>query len=320
MGNTTPESGDSARFIHTCNNLCPTMKTLPFRQLSPLVAASLMFALVTGLDTANASDSRTAATSASQQVAPVTQTTPSTTTSARKQAPPRGRAAATASPLYRTGTLPTMRCQAGQIRAGSAASYRTFVTKMIRCLNLAWKTQFRKTNLAFSQPRLRFSTTKVNTPCGRWPSSAGGLYCSSNRTIYIGVTREVLKNAFPANHAQFIAHEYGHHVQRLAGIMDYYGNSIWRASSSAKLAFSRRLELQADCLGSAFLRQIADDLPVEQAQWEAMVSWVNANGHKNWPKNDHGKGRSQAYWMERGYNAGSPSGCNTWTAPTGRVA
>ncbi|GAA4189864.1 neutral zinc metallopeptidase [Streptosporangium oxazolinicum] len=284
---------------------------------------------MTGLGTASASASRTAATSASQQVAPVTGTTSGTTTSAtsagsaasaREQAPPRGRAAATASPLYRTGTLPTMRCQAGQIRAGSAASYRTFVTKIIRCLNLAWKTQFRKTNLAFSQPRLRFSTTKVNTPCGRWPSSAGGLYCSSNRTIYIGVTREVLKNAFPANHAQFIAHEYGHHVQRLAGIMDYYGSSIWRASSSTKLAFSRRLELQADCLGSAFLRKISEDLPVEPAHWDAMVSWVNANGHKNWPKNDHGKGRSQAYWMERGYNAGSPSGCNTWTAPSGRVA
>ena len=308
------------------------MKTLPFRQLSALVAASLTFALVTGLGTASASASRTAATSASQQVAPVTGTTPGTiasagstaatapTASAGEQAPPRGRAAATASPLYRTGTLPTMRCQAGQIRAGSAASYRTFVTKLIRCMNLAWKTQFRKTNLAFSQPKLRFSTTKVNTPCGRWPSSAGGLYCSSNRTIYIAVTRDVLKNAFPANHAQFIAHEYGHHVQRLAGIMDYYGRSIWRASSSTKLAFSRRLELQADCLGSAFLRQIAEDLPVEPAQWDAMVSWVNANGHKNWPKNDHGKGRSQAYWMERGFDAGSPSGCNTWSAPTGRVA
>ncbi|MEU4405275.1 neutral zinc metallopeptidase [Streptosporangium sp. NPDC023963] len=287
---------------------------------------------MTGLSPASASASRTIAPSASQQVAPVTGTTSGTTTSpgsaalaapaasAGKQAPPRGRAAATASPLYRTGTLPTMRCQAGQIRAGSAASYRTFVTKLIRCLNLAWKTQFRKTNLPFSHPKLRFSTVKVSTPCGRWPTSAGGMYCSSNRTIYIGVTRDVLKNAFVANHAQFIAHEYGHHVQHLAGIVNYYSNSIWRASASTKLAFSRRLELQADCLASAFLRQAADDLPLEEAQWEAMVSWVSANGHKNWPKNDHGKGRSQAYWMERGFNAGSPSGCNTWTAPTGRVA
>lgn len=297
------------------------MKTLPFRQLSSLVAVSLTFALVMTLDTAGASASSATATLTSQQVAPTAETALGTATSAGRQAPPRGRAAATASPLYRTGTLPTMRCQAGQIRAGSAASYRTFVTKTVRCLNRAWKTQFRKTNLSFSHPNLRFSsTTKVTTPCGRWPSSAGGMYCSSNRTIYIGVTREVLKNPFVPNHAQFIAHEYGHHVQHLAGIINYYSSSIWRASSSTKLAFSRRLELQADCLGSAFLRQAADDLPVDPAHWDAMVSWVSANGHKNWPKNDHGKGRSQAYWMERGFNAGSPSACNTWSAPTGRVA
>lgn len=296
------------------------MKTLPFKQLSPLVAASLTFALVTGVETANASTSPDIVTSVSQQVTPLTGTTPGSTAATGRQALPQDRAAATSSPLYRTGTLPTMNCQAGQIRAGSAASYRIFVQRIVNCLNRAWKTQFRKTKLAFSHPKLRFSTTKVNTPCGRWPSSAGGLYCSSNRTIYIGVTREVLKNPYPANHAQFIAHEYGHHVQQLAGIMDYYATSVWRAKSATKLAFSRRLELQADCLGSAFLRQIAGDLPVEQAQWEAMVSWVNSNGHKNWPKNDHGKGRSQAYWMERGFNSGSPSGCNTWTAPTGRVA
>ncbi|MEU4830802.1 neutral zinc metallopeptidase [Streptosporangium sp. NPDC023615] len=236
------------------------------------------------------------------------------------QAPPRGRAAATANPLYRTGTLPSVNCRPGGIRAGSAASYRTFVTRVVRCLNLGWKTQFRKTDMAFAQPRLRFSTVKVTTPCGRWPTSAGGMYCSSNRTIYIGISRSVLKNPHPASHAQFIAHEYGHHVQQLSGILTYYANSVWRARPAAKLAYSRRLELQADCLGAAFLRQIADTLPVDQAQWDAMVSWVGENGHKNWPKNDHGKGRSQAYWMERGFDAGSPSGCNTWKAPAGRLA
>ncbi|GAA3025178.1 neutral zinc metallopeptidase [Streptosporangium longisporum] len=280
----------------------------------------MLFALVTGLDAANASAPAATAASVSPSLVPVTATPASGVSVTGVQAPPRGRTAATASPLYRTGTLPRVNCRPGEIRAGSAASYRTFVTKVMRCLNLGWKTQFRKTKLAFSQPRLRFSTVKVNTPCGRWPSSAGGMYCSSNRTIYIGISRTVLKNVHPATHAQFIAHEYGHHVQHLAGIMNYYANSVWRAKPATKLAFSRRIELQADCLGSAFLRQISHSLPVEQAQWDAMVSWIAQNGHKNWPKNDHGKGRSQAYWLERGFNAGSPSACNTWTAPSGRLA
>ncbi|MEV8632554.1 neutral zinc metallopeptidase [Streptosporangium sp. NPDC051023] len=194
------------------------------------------------------------------------------------------------------------------------------MTRINRCLNLAWKTQFRKAKLPFSQPTLRFVTTKVSSPCGRWPAGAGGYYCSSNRMIYIGVFRDVLKNPYAPNHAQFMAHEYGHHVQQLMGVMNYYGQSIWRAGATTKLAFSRRLELQADCLGSAFLRQISADLPVEQEQWDSMVEWVSANGQKAWVKNDHGKGTSQAYWMERGFNSGSPSACNTWTAPSRTVS
>ncbi|GAA2871742.1 neutral zinc metallopeptidase [Streptosporangium fragile] len=296
------------------------MKTLPLRQLAPLVVAPLLFALVTGLDVANAAAPSAIAAPVAPGAPVANATSFENSEAARVQAPPSGRAAATASPLYRTGTLPSVNCQAGQIRAGSAASYRTFMTRVTRCLNLSWKTQFRKAKLAFSQPRLRFTTTRVNTPCGRWPSSAGGLYCSANRTIYIGVTRETLKNPYAPNHAQFMAHEYGHHVQHLAGIMRYYANSTARAGAAGKLAFSRRLELQADCLGSAFLRQISSSLPVEQEHWDGMVRWVYANGHKNWPKNDHGKGRSQAYWMDRGFDAGSPSACNTWTAPSGRVA
>lgn len=287
------------------------MSTLPFRQLSSLIVASLAFSLVTGVGAANAATPSTAKTS-------VAETAKASVT--KEQAPPRGRTAATANPLYRTGTLPDLRCTTGQIRAGSAASYKIFMTRVNRCLNLMWKTQFRKAKLPFAQPKLRFVTSKVSSPCGRWPSGAGGYYCSSNRTMYIGVTRAVLKNPYGPNHAQFMAHEYAHHVQQLAGIMNYYGQSVWRARSSTKLAFSRRLELQADCLGSAFLRQVADDLPVDQEQWDAMVRWVDENGHKSWPTNDHGKGRSQAYWMERGFNAGSPSACNTWTASSRSVA
>ncbi|MDP9866656.1 MULTISPECIES: neutral zinc metallopeptidase [Streptosporangium] len=263
----------------------------------------MAFTLVTGVGAANAATPSTAKASV-----------------AKEQAVPRGRTAATANPIYRTGTLPAVSCTTGQIRAGSAASYKVFMTRVNRCLNLAWKTQFKKARLPFAQPRLRFTTTKVGSPCGRWPGGAGGYYCSSNRTIYIGVFRDVLKNPYAPNHAQFMAHEYAHHVQQLSGIMNYYGQSVWRARTSTKLAFSRRLELQADCLGSAFLRQIADDLPVEQEQWDSMVRWVSENGHKTWASNDHGKGRSQAYWMERGFNAGSPSACNTWTASSRSVA
>ncbi|MFI7535740.1 neutral zinc metallopeptidase [Streptosporangium sp. NPDC049376] len=235
---------------------------------------------------------------------------------------PTGRAAATTSPLYRVrGVSSSSRCLAGGIREGSASSYRTFMTRITRCLDRVWRARLTAAGLPFSRPALRFTTTtKVTSPCGRWPAKAAGFYCSTNRTIYIGVLREALSNPYPINHAQFMAHEYGHHVQKLMGVMDYYGRSVWNARLSTKLAFSRRLELQADCLGSAFLRQVSADLSVEQADWDSIIEWVTANGHKNWIRNDHGKGRNQAYWMQRGFEVGSPSACNTWSASASTVS
>ncbi|MFC7649633.1 neutral zinc metallopeptidase [Streptosporangium lutulentum] len=194
------------------------------------------------------------------------------------------------------------------------------MTRVNRCLNQTWKTQFRKAKLPFSQPRLRFVTSRVSSPCGRWPTGAGGYYCSANRTMYIGVTRKTLKDAYGPNHAQFMAHEYAHHVQQLAGILPYYGQSAWKAKPSAKLALSRRLELQADCLAAAFLRGVAADLPVTRQHWNSMIQWIAANGDKTWPRNDHGKGRSQAYWMERGFSSGSPASCNTGLASARSVS
>ncbi|GGS51994.1 peptidase [Planobispora rosea] len=231
-----------------------------------------------------------------------------------------GRAAATDNPLYRTGAMPVLRCPAGTIRAGSASSYRSFMSRVNRCLGRAWTIQFRRAGLPFSPPKLRFVTSRVGSPCGRWPAGAGGYYCSTDRTMYIGVTRKVLKNPYGPNHAQFMAHEYAHHVQHLAGILPYYAQATWRATSPGRLAFSRRLELQADCLASAFLRGAATDLKVTREHWNAMIEWTAENGHKAWPTNDHGLGRSQALWMQRGFASGSPASCNTWTAARSKVS
>ncbi|GAT66104.1 neutral zinc metallopeptidase [Planomonospora sp. ID91781] len=275
------------------------MSALPLGHLSSLVTAALSFSLAAGAGQAGAIPVAAAQAPAAPAGTALVQ----------------GRAAATANPLYAAGVLPSVACPAGSIKAGSAASYKAFMTRVARCLGLAWGIQFGKAGLDFTPPELRFATSRVSSPCGKWPAGAGGYYCSSDRTIYIGLTRAVLKNPYGPNHAQFMAHEYAHHVQQLAGILPYYGRAVWRAGTSARLALSRRLELQADCLASAFLRGAAGDLEVTPEHWEAMLEWTARNGHKSWPKNDHGRGSSQAYWMERGFERGAPRACNTFTAP-----
>ncbi|MCG5213971.1 neutral zinc metallopeptidase [Streptosporangium soli] len=284
------------------------MNTLPISKLSSLIAAAAVLTLL-GAGTAEASGATApAATKETQQ-----QNT--------RQAVPQGKRAATHNPIYRTGLLSRINCRPGSIRTGSAASYKTFMSRVNTCLNNSWARQFKKAKLPFSKPRLRFVTSRVSSPCGRWPSGAGGYYCSSNKTMYIGVTKKILRDPFDLGLAQFMAHEYAHHVQTVSGIAtNYYFPVHARARGSAKLALSRRFEVQADCMASAFLRSVQSSLPVNSQEWSGMVDWTSKNGHKGWPTNDHGKGYTQAYWMKRGFSTGGPSGCNTWTAPNGRVA
>ncbi|MER7132168.1 neutral zinc metallopeptidase [Streptosporangium saharense] len=310
------------------------MRTSPFRQqpsLTTAITALLLFVIVGTVSACapfapfpgtNPAAAASATTNLDTPAADSPAASPSPTPGGARREPPVGRAAATTSPLYRVrGTLPPSRCAAGGIQEGSASSYRTFMTRITRCLDRMWRARLTAAGLPFSRPSLRFTTTtRVSSPCGRWPAKAAGFYCSTNRTIYIGILRDALRNPYPINHAQFMAHEYGHHVQKLMGVMDYYGRSVWNVRTSTRLAFSRRLELQADCLGSAFLRQVSTDLAVERADWDSIIEWVTVNGHKNWLRNDHGRGRSQAYWMQRGFTVGSPSACNTWTAPANRVS
>ncbi|GLW07716.1 hypothetical protein Misp01_28460 [Microtetraspora sp. NBRC 13810] len=235
--------------------------------------------------------------------------------------PARGKASATANALYRTGRLPRLRCAPGEILPGSAASYRGFMSRVTACLNRSWGRQFAKARLPFTKPRLRFVTGQVSSPCGKWPTGAGGYYCSANRTIYIGITKRVLREGFELGSAQFMAHEYAHHVQTLSGIgPDYYFPRHAWAGRAEALALSRRFEVQADCMGSAFLGSVAGTLPVRDTDWRGMIEWTTRYGDEAWPANDHGKGSTQAYWMGRGFEACAPGACNTWTASKARVA
>ncbi|WP_219467368.1 neutral zinc metallopeptidase [Nonomuraea rhizosphaerae] len=235
-------------------------------------------------------------------------------------APPRGKAAATNNPLYRTGRLASSNCSPGTLPKGSTAAYKRFLTTVTNCLNRSWTSQFRKAGLSFSKPRLRIITKKVRTPCGPWSSGADGVYCSTDRTMYMLITRTQLRQPFALGITRLMAHEYGHHVQNMSGIWNYYWAARNSSGRSGQLALSRRSELQAECFSSVFMRTVTNTLPVDSGEWDYTVDWFRKNGAKGWPQNDHGKGPSQAYWMNRGYGSAQPGSCNTWAAPSRTVA
>ncbi|WP_188187244.1 neutral zinc metallopeptidase [Nonomuraea sp. SYSU D8015] len=293
------------------------MNSVPLSKVAALVAALLALALAAAglvLVLADVATTSTESLNEGQQIA-----SPPVRAADKKKATVPGKALATANPLYRTGRLADVNCSPGELPAGSMTAYRRFLTRVTACLNRAWGRQFRKAGMPFTKPRLRIITGKVKTPCGAWNAGADGVYCSTDRTMYLMISRDQLRNPFPLGITRLIAHEYGHHIQQISGIWNYYWVARAGANKSQRLLLSRKSELQAECFSSIFMSTMRDTPLVTDADWAYTVDWFRKNGAKGWPQNDHGKGPTQAAWMTRGFNRGTPGSCNTWAAASRNV-
>jgi predicted metalloprotease len=172
----------------------------------------------------------------------------------------------------------------------------------------------------------------TTTGCGSASSATGPFYCPPDQTIYIDVTfYDELRSRFgssggPLAEMYVVAHEWGHHVQNLAGILERAQDGQTGPTSNAV-----RVELQADCFagswaanasevpdesGVPFLQpltdaQIADALSAASAVGddriqEAMQGQVNPHTFT------HGTSEQRQRWFMTGFNEGAGA-CDTFS-------
>ncbi|GLZ35892.1 hypothetical protein Lesp02_80790 [Lentzea sp. NBRC 105346] len=243
-------------------------------------------------------------------------------------APPRPRAIYRLAdhPMLVTGaTLPQVTCQLPRfgVRDEQLAAY---YTAGVECLNQAWGPMLEKANMPFEAPKLDASPDLKDGPCGQAPTSeqAVAYYCGRNRTIYMPTSR--LRNNgggdAPATHLATLAHEYGHHVQALSGILRAADVKITDAGEKtpAGLEMSRRLELQANCFAGMFLisasgRGSVTPQLAQEAEQDFQYALEEAP-----EANAHGTAANQAEWASLGFKNNSTTSCNTFAAPAGAVA
>ena len=200
-----------------------------------------------------------------------------------------------------------------------------YYTSGVRCLDQAWGPLLAAANLPFDPPALNAAPDLVDGPCGKAPGQeeAVAYYCGRNRTIYMP-TKRLRENGGgdrPATHLATLAHEYGHHVQALTGILRAADSKIVLAGekTEAGLEMSRRIELQANCFAGMFLAaaggrgSIGDDL-AELARDDFGYAVEEPPD-----KNAHGSPDNQARWAATGFDATSAAACNTYAVPTDEV-
>ena len=114
-----------------------------------------------------------------------------------------------------------------------------------------WTQEFKKMGRTYQPPRLVLFTGSVQSGCGGASSSMGPFYCSADQSVYIDLSFfSQMKQQLGADgdfaYAYVIAHEVGHHVQYLLGILDNAHQQMSRLSEKESNRISVRLELQAD--------------------------------------------------------------------------
>lgn len=206
----------------------------------------------------------------------------------------------------------------------SDSELAAYYTAGVACLDLTWKPALDQQNMPFDSPKLDASPDLDDGPCGPAPSEteAVAYYCGRNRTIYMPTSRlrENGGGDQPATHLATLAHEYGHHVQALTGVLRAADSKIVDAGEEtpAGLEMSRRIELQANCFAGMFLTAVSGSIGAELAR-EAADDFQYAVEEPA-EKNAHGSPSNQVEWASHGFTGGVTTSCNTFTAGPDAVA
>jgi predicted metalloprotease len=185
-----------------------------------------------------------------------------------------------------------------------------------------------ETGTPYRHAKLVLFRDATQSGCGIAQTATGPFYCPADEKVYIDLGfYDELKNRFgaPGEFAQayVLAHEIGHHVQKILGITDKTQAFQERNPAAAK-PISVRVELQADCLAGVWGNSTAQRDLIDRSDVEAGLQAAAAVGDDRIQKMargyvspesfTHGSSAQRTQWFQRGLTDGKISECNTFTA------
>lgn len=234
------------------------------------------------------------------------------------------------SPLRMLGLLsgagdstPTSGIQGAAPPAGDPQA--KFVSQILRSTEVVWGDAFERMGRQYQNPRLVLYRNSVGTACGLSRAAAGPFYCPNDLRVYLDLSffdlmTQQLSAPGQLAHAYVIAHEVGHHVQNLLGMVGR-GDADRGAEGQ-----SVRLELQADCYAGVWanLSQHEHGWRLEAGDIETALNAASRIGDDTLQRRStgvvvpdsftHGTSAQRVSWFKRGFESGSIDRCDTFGA------
>ncbi len=204
-----------------------------------------------------------------------------------------------------------------------------FVSVVLADTEDIWTEVLGEEGVKYVEPTLVLFSGSVESACGVAGSSTGPFYCSADQTLYIDLSfYNELKSRFKAPGdfamAYVVAHEVGHHVQNLLGVIDQVHELQGKISKEEYNQYSVRLELQADYLAGVWAHHAQGRGYLEEGDLEEALNAASAIGDDRIQKQaqgyvvpesfTHGTSEQRKRWLYKGFQTGNLSEWNTFEA------
>jgi predicted metalloprotease len=228
--------------------------------------------------------------------------------------------------------------RSGQVKTGAPTDQMgDMIAGILGEIDDRWSEIFQASGQTYTGPKIvLFRNVTNGGRCGMAQSAMGPFYCPPERRIFLdtGFFREVETRfhgcsggACKFTSAYIIAHEAGHHVQNLLGILPRVTAEQQQAASKAQAnALQVKVELQADCLSGVWVNREAKKRPgfIEAGDIDGALQTASAIGDDTLQRQatgrvvpdsfTHGSAEQRKRWFMTGYQQGTVQACNTFGA------
>ncbi|MBD7985986.1 neutral zinc metallopeptidase [Sporosarcina sp. Sa2YVA2] len=204
-----------------------------------------------------------------------------------------------------------------------------FVSVVLADTEDVWSTIFEQEGMTYREPTLVLFSGSVQSACGMAGAAVGPFYCPADEKLYIDLSfYDELQSNFKAPGdfamAYVIAHEVGHHVQKLLGVSDEMAKIRNQVSEEEHNKYSVRLELQADYLAGVWAHHAKGMGVLEEGDYEEAITAASAVGDDTIQKRargyvvpesfTHGTSEQRMRWFSKGFKAGNLDEGDTFKA------